>query len=181
MYGIVIRAIHGLVESKFGPAKWEEIKLKCGIQDEIFLSDEKYPDKYTYDLVASASEILDMNPNEILFAFGEYWIENTGKKTYGELFKASGTTIQEFLINLPNFHTRVSLIYPKIQAPEFVINETSKNNFSIEYYSQREGLEHFVLGLLSGIAKMFDKECDVKLISTKNSSEEPSLFEMIII
>ena len=56
MYGLVNKAIEDLVVSNFGEDKWEAIKAKAGVDVEVFVSNEAYPDDITYNLVGAASE-----------------------------------------------------------------------------------------------------------------------------
>ena len=58
MYGLVNKAVEELVVSNFGEDKWELIKSKAGVDVDVFISNESYPDSMTYDLVGAASEVL---------------------------------------------------------------------------------------------------------------------------
>ena len=68
MYGMVNKAVQDLVVSNFGDEKWQAIKAKAGVEDDVFLSNEGYPDKVTYDLVGAASGVLGMPARDILIA-----------------------------------------------------------------------------------------------------------------
>lgn len=161
MYGIVNQAIQGLVIENFGKQKWELIKQRSGVDYDYFVGNESYEDDITYELVASASEILEISPQEVLRAFGEYWILRTGYERYGDLMKAGGSTFFEFILNLPNFHGRIMLIYPNLNPPEFLAEKISETEIYLHYYSSRSGLTEFVIGLINGIAKMFHEEINV--------------------
>lgn len=181
MQGIVNKAIHGLILENYGADKWEEIKTKSKIEDDFFLSDQSYPDDYTYQIVLNASEILGIPAEKILHDFGEYWILKIGEKHYGSMFRAAGKDIGEFLLYLPHFHNRVMLIYPNIKAPEFLVSKSSSGSYRIEYISERPGLEPFVSGLLSGISIMYQTKSVIELISTKSELRGTSVFEMKIL
>ena len=60
MYGIVNRAIEELIVEKFGAEKWEEVKDKAGFKSEGFMTLKPYADELTFQLVAAASEILNI-------------------------------------------------------------------------------------------------------------------------
>jgi hypothetical protein len=85
MYGIVNKAIKGLVKDQFGDEAWEKIKTKSSVHDDLFLSNEPYPDQTTFALATAASEVLNLSLKDILIAFGEYWILKTGQESYGDL------------------------------------------------------------------------------------------------
>lgn len=172
MYGIVNKAIHGLVLENFGQEAWEIVKQKSGVDIDFFLSNEPYDDEITFKLANAAAETLNTSVQNVLITFGEYWVNNTGKKSYGSLMKAGGASLKEFLINLPNFHSRVMLIYPNLTPPEFIISDIEDNGLTLHYYSQRNGLTYFVYGLVSGLGKMYDTQVSIQVIKTKDSVKQ---------
>lgn len=178
MYGIVNRAIHGLVIENFGEEAWNNIKKDSGVDIDYFLSNEPYDDSVTFKLAGSASKVLNLSLNDVLIAFGEYWILNTGQKHYGSLMQSGGAAAREFLINLPHFHSRVSLIYPNLTPPEFLVNEISADKLELHYYSKRDGLTYFVVGLLSGIAKMFNESYSINITKKKSDGHDHDVFEL---
>lgn len=137
MYGMVNKAIEDLVVTNFGSEQWEAIKSKAGVDVDVFLSNESYPDKMTYDLVGAASEVLGIAASGILIAFGEHWVLNTARQGYGSMLEANGRTLPEFLINLPSFHTRVAMIFPDLQPPRFNCTDVLENSLVLHYYSHR--------------------------------------------
>lgn len=50
------------------------------------------------------------------------------KEKYGGLMDAEKIHYK-FLINLPLFHNRVMMIYPKLTPPEFKISDVQENSF----------------------------------------------------
>jgi hypothetical protein len=58
MYGMVNNAIKELILAEHGDQVWQRIKKRADVVNEVFLSNEPYPDETTYRLVeASASEL----------------------------------------------------------------------------------------------------------------------------
>jgi hypothetical protein len=96
MYGLVNRAVEELVCTHFGEATWEAIRTESGVDIEVFVSMEPYPDEVTYKLVNAASKILGISPEMVLITFGEYWTLYTAREGYGELLKMSGNTCPTF-------------------------------------------------------------------------------------
>jgi hypothetical protein len=163
MYGIVNKAIEGLVTENYGEAVWQKVKLRSEVNVSNFVSNESYDDSITYKLAVAASEVLEVPLYQVLFLFGEYWILKTGLQHYGSLMQAGGNNLQEFLINLPNFHSRVMLMYPNISPPEFKIMAHEDRKIELHYYSTREGLKDFMHGLISGMAKMYNEIAKIEL------------------
>jgi len=178
MYGIVNKAIQDLVTDNFGADKWEAVKEKSGVDVDFFLSNEPYDDDITYKLAGAASEILGISVGEVLNAFGEWWILKTGKEKYGGLMQAGGNNLKEFLVNLPLFHNRIMLMYPKLTPPEFKVSNIEDNSIQVHYHSKREGLQEFVRGLLSGLGKMYKVEPVIELIQGRDDGFDHEIFKV---
>lgn len=155
MYGLVNSAIMELLVANHGEEAWQLVKAKAGVDDEIFISTESYPDEMTYLLVGAAAEVLGRPAEEILKQFGRWWVLHTARDSYGHLLKYGGRTLGEFLQNLPNFHTRVVMIFPKLQPPMFECTDVQQAEMRLHYRSHRHGLSAFVIGLLEGLGEMF--------------------------
>ena len=91
MYGLVNKALEEFVLSRFGEDTWETIKQSAGVDIDVFVSMETYPDDVTYRLVDAASDVLKQSTEEVLKAFGEYWVLYTAKEGYGEIWHSIGT------------------------------------------------------------------------------------------
>lgn len=155
MYGLVNVAIEELVCSKAGLDKWIEIKKRAGVTVDKFSRLSSYPDKMTYDLVGAVSHVLDMPPDAVMRAFGEFWVLYTGQNGYGHLFGIAGNSLPDFLNNLDNLHTRIGLNFPALQPPSFMCEEEPDGKYRLHYYSDRPGLCPMVVGLVDGLAQHF--------------------------
>lgn len=178
MYGIVNKAIEDLIRENFGDDKWEAILTKSGVDEEFFISNEPYDDDITFKLAIAASEETNLTVSEVLQAFGEWWILRTTKEKYGGLMESGGNTLKDFLENLPVFHNRVMLIYPKLTPPEFKVSDLEDNSIHIHYFSKREGLQDFVRGLLSGLGKMYNTPVKIELIESRDAGDNHEIFKV---
>lgn len=172
MYGMVNKAIEDLVCTNFGADKWARIKEKAGVDEEMFLSHQSYPDAMTYQLVGAASEVLGLTAKEILHAFGRHWILKTAREGYGDLLAASGRTLPDFLQALPNFHSRIKLMFPNLQPPRFSVTDRTEDSLVLHYQTHRDGLADFVVGLLDGLGEMYNTPVRVEHL-TRRSAESP--------
>lgn len=179
MYGIVNKAIEELVTANFGEEKWEAIKLRSGIDIDFFISSEPYDDDITFTLAQAVSEEMGMTLSDVLIAFGEWWVMKTTKEKYGGLMEAGGNDLKEFLINLPLFHNRVMLIYPKLTPPEFKVSDITENSINLHYFSKREGLQDFVRGLIQGLGKMYSTPVTISLVQTRDEGSSHEIFNVI--
>lgn len=158
MYGLVNKAIEGLITEQFGEATWHQVVEKAGVEDDCFIGMEAYPDALTYQLVGAASDVLDTPADELLQAFGTYWTKYVGAQGYAELMDIDGKPLGEFLEELNEMHTRVAISFPSLNPPSFSVDTPQENIFDIHYHSERDGLGPMVLGLLQGVLELKELE-----------------------
>lgn len=179
MYGLVNKAIQDMVCSRFGEETWKEIKHKAEVDIDVFLNMEGYPDDITHRLVKAASVVLSLSTQQIMQAFGEFWVHYTAQEGYGEMMDMSGDTLPEFLENLDNLHARVGVSFPNLQPPSFECTDMEENSLSLHYRSDREGLTPMILGLVQGLGNRFDTEVDIT--QTQNRDEGAEHDEFLVI
>jgi hypothetical protein len=69
------------------------------------------------------------------------------------------------LANLPGFHSRVQMLFPKLQPPGFECMDVMENSLKLHYRTRRAGLVHFVIGLMQELAT-----CSIRrLLSTSSN------------
>lgn len=178
MYGIVNKAIEDLVVANYGEEKWHQVREYSGVEVEFFISNEPYDDEITYKLANAVSEVMQVPISKVMESFGEWWVLKTSKEKYGGLMKAGGHSLVEFLRNLPVFHNRVMLIYPKLTPPEFRVSDETANSILVHYYSRREGLQDFVRGLMTGLGKMYETPVNVELMHSRSEGNDHEIFKV---
>ncbi len=178
MYGMVNKAVEEMVCMHHGEQVWEQIKARAGVDVDVFMSNEGYPDEITYRLVGAASEVLGAPADRILEAFGEHWVLHTARDAYGGLLTAAGKTLPEFLHNLPNFHSRVAMIFPKLQPPRFECTEVEAGSLTLHYYTHRPGLAPFVVGLMQGLGKMYSTPVTVRRVRSREEGADHDVFDV---
>lgn len=178
MYGLVNKAIEELVTTNYGEEQWQKIKQKAGVDVEVFISNEGYSDEITYQLVAAASEVLGLTVREVLISFGEHWVLKTALHGYGVMMRSGGTTLKEFLINLPNLHTRVQMIYPNLAPPRFECQDVTDISMSLHYFTHRPGLTDFVVGLVRGLGKLYHTPVTVQTVALKTEGADHDIFDI---
>jgi hypothetical protein len=171
MYGMINKAIRDLVTSKFGEEKWNEVRRKAGVSDEVFINMVKYPDEATYKLVGAASEVLNT-----LEAFGEYWTVYSAEAGFGHLLDFAGTNLVDFLRNLDNMHTRIQLTFPQLEPPSFKVTDVTDNSLHLHYHSKRAGLAPLVMGMVKGLGKRFSTPVATKLVRSRADGHDHDEF-----
>jgi hypothetical protein len=92
--------------------------------------------------------------------------------------RAGGDNLPDFLRNLPNFHTRVGMVFPNLQPPRFHCTDITGRSLKLHYFSHREGLAPFVVGLMQGLGKMFQTPVTVQLVEAKAEGGDHDVFEV---
>ena len=178
MYGFVNKAIEDLVKTNFGEETWESVKTRSKVDIDYFISNEPYDDDITYKLAGAVGEEMDLPVSAVLQTFGEWWILKTAKEKYGGLMEAGGQDLRAFLVNLPIFHNRIMLIYPRLTPPEFKVSNAEESSIHVHYYSKREGLQEFVRGLLIGLGKMYNTPVEVELLQSRDDGSDHEIFKV---
>lgn len=178
MYGMVNKAVEGMVCAQHGEQVWARIKARSGVDVEVFISNQSYPDDLTYRLVAAASAELGRPAEEILEAFGRHWVRHTAMEGYGALMEAAGDNLRDFLLHLPNFHTRVMMIYPKLQPPRFTCTDAGPGAIDLHYFTHREGLAPFVVGLVRGLAQHFNRTVEIEVRQRRTEGADHDVFRI---
>jgi len=178
MYGIVNKSIEDLVVENFGEETWQSVLEKSGVEVDFFISNEPYDDDITYKLAAAIASELKITVSDVLKLFGEWWILRTTKEKYGNMIEAGGHNLKDFLVNLPIFHNRVMLVYPKLTPPEFKVSDIETSSIHIHYYSKREGLQDFVYGLLTGLGKLYETPTEVELMQSRDDGNSHEIFKV---
>mgnify|MGYP002777753412 CR=1 FL=1 len=177
MYGLVNKAIQDMVCRYHGEAIWERIKQLADLEDlDFFISMEAYPDDVTHRLVGAACKVLGMSGEEVLKAFGEYWVTYTAEEGYGELLNSAGKSLPEFVENLDNLHARVGLSFPQLRPPSFDCEHSSETAMDLHYHSDREGLAPMVIGLLHGLGKRFHTQVQVSQTQFREQGADHDVF-----
>ncbi len=178
MYGLVNRSIEELIVSKYGEATWEQIRVASGVEEEVFLSNESYPDAMTYQLVGAASQVLGLPPADILGAFGEHWVLKTARESYGAMLDLCGKNLPDFLRNLPNLHSRVILLFPKLKPPSFSVSDETATSMVLHHETHREGLAPFTAGLIRGLGKHFNTAITVTQVASRGEGSGRDSFRI---
>ena len=163
MYGMIHRGIEVFVKARAGEAAWDRVLARAALPDEPFVTMEAYPDSVTQTIVGATCTELDITPDTLLEEFGAYWMTFTANEGYGDLLKAAGNTLPEFLKNLDHLHTRVKLSFPDLDPPSFRVSDETASSLVLHYYSPRVGLGKLVIGVLRGLQDRFDVDMTVRM------------------
>jgi hypothetical protein len=161
MYGLVNAAFRELVIANYGLGKWHEIRHRTEIESDEFAIMEPYPDELTYQMVKHGAQVTGVPEEELISAFGEFWVTFTDRAGYGALFEVAGDSLADFLLGLDELHARVGRSFPKLKPPSFRFDVIDRSTLRMHYLTTRNGLCPFVSGLLKGLSHRFRTPLDV--------------------
>jgi hypothetical protein len=170
MYGLVNKGFEQMIRTLAGDDGWSEVKARAGVEADVFVTHRAYPDASTVSLVVAAAAFLETTPDDVLERFGVHWVLHTAG-SYSAILDATGSTVPEFLVNLPNLHTRVALSFPHLAPPIFGCTDVGPSSLVLHYESRRPGLVPFVVGLLKGLGIRMKTAVAVELLSPGERGE----------
>lgn len=160
------------------------------MEDGGFLRYKYYPDSDTVELVVAASDVLGISVDEVLYAFGEYFIDYVQDNGYSNVLECLGSNLRDWLANLNSLHDHLQASYPKgFVAPIFWsedddddddINKASKEAggnangaILVHYFSHRGSLlVPLVVGCIKKLAKVyFDIDIEMEQLQLQNEGE----------
>ena len=138
---------------------------------------ETYPDSLTYDLLDEAVTRTGVPSEELLRRLGHVWVRFTVKRGYGDLLDLSGDTLPEVLARLDALHAELASVYPELRPPRFESELVRDGLVELAYFSEREGLAPFVVGLVEGLGRRFGIEVLVQH-QPKEAKSKPDRFSI---
>ncbi|MBU6266060.1 MAG: heme NO-binding domain-containing protein [Sphingomonadales bacterium] len=155
MYGMIHRALRGMVIEQAGEAAWDEIERGLGFGPAQQISAQIYDDAVTLAMVGAAAERMKLPVAELLGRFGRHWIGFAERGSYGAIMDFTGRDLASFIGNLDRMHQAVLAALPEARVPSFELVDATPGRLRVRYRSEREGLEPFVAGLLEGLLDRF--------------------------
>jgi Haem-NO-binding len=176
MYGLVNAAFRELIISRHGLGKWEDIRRKLEIDSDEFARMQPYADALTYQMVKHGAQATGVTEEELLSAFGEFWVTYTDRAGYGALFEFAGDSLVDFLLGLDELHARVGRNFPKLKPPSFRCDVIDRSTLRMHYLTDRSGLCPFVSGLLKGLSNRFQTPLDVTTLECRARGADHCVF-----
>ncbi|KAL3944563.1 MAG: hypothetical protein SGBAC_001383 [Bacillariaceae sp.] len=178
MFGWINDCVECLVLTQHDEETWHKIKEKanCNIPDGGFLRYKYYHDKETVNLVVAASEVLGASVDDVLYAFGQFFIDYVRDNGYSSVLACLGGNLRDWLSNLNSLHDQLQAAYPKgFVAPIFWSedDEEEEGAILVHYHSRRGSLlVPLVVGLIKRVAiDYFDIEIKMNQLQLQDETE----------
>ncbi|WP_419811194.1 heme NO-binding domain-containing protein [Bacterioplanoides sp.] len=159
MKGIVFDMLRDMVEEQYGLDGWQAVLDKAG-SDGLFISTDSYHDEELLALVAAGSEVTGIDPNDLVFAFGQFMVGEFYKRFPRYFDECDG--LIDFLLSVDRvIHVEVRKLFPDAGVPEFrysqpTPDQQSPDQLTMIYQSQRK-LCRLAEGLIDGSARHFNQ------------------------
>lgn len=157
MYGVIYVAIKDYAEAQLGPDRWEAALSQSGATVDFTLTEQPYNDAVTYRLAQAIAAAQGTTLAATLYDIGKQVILTTNTK-FNNIMSSRGGTLREYLINLPNYHNRISLIYPELTPPEFRISDPEDSSLVLHYRKRHKEMLPYVEGYINGLASIFKED-----------------------
>ncbi len=152
---MVNKALLEMLVGERGPQFWDEVSRDAGVDRMVFLRNQFFPDALTSRLAKAACVRLNEPTPDFLRRFGRFFVREADRLNYGDLFNLIGTTMREFLLNLPSFHSRIALMFPEQAPPSFSCTKVTDTSLELHCSSCRTEALPFVIGTMEGYAERF--------------------------
>lgn len=172
MYGMIHRGLRDMVIEMRDEDAWGAIERDCGIGPGELISAGVYDDTVTIGIVQATARTLGQDLGECLRAYGRFWIRFAERGSYGAIMDFTGQDLGGFIGNLDRMHSAVSLAMPKARTPSFTLVSDEGNRLIVRYWSERQGLESFVVGLLEGLIARFGRTGKVSQLDSNTNGTE---------
>ena len=150
MKGVIVLALKGMVQEKFGIDKWEAALKKAGIDKEpTILPISDVDDQIVLKVINSLCETLNISLTQAADAFGDYWVNVYSQKMYGVYYEGVKTA-KELLLKMDSVHVATTRSMSNAHPPRFEYKWKNENTLIMTYKSQR-GLIDFLVGLIRGV------------------------------
>lgn len=163
MKGIINQCAVELVKNKFGEEKLKAILKDAGLPVDLeIIALENYPDEVSIKFINSAAKILGITPDDVMLAFGDYWVNEFAPKKF-KLIYAKHKTAKDFLKGMDDTHKWATESMEGSTPPHFEYEEPDSNTLIMHYFSRRK-LVKILEGLIKGVLKYYKQEASVEQI-----------------
>jgi predicted hydrocarbon binding protein len=167
MHGIIFSELKHYVESKLGPAAWEDLLVTVGIPGKMFLATQTYPDNELVAIVAAASRLARKGVPALLEDFGQH-ILPTLLQVYRSFINPRWKALDLLEHTEEAIHKVVRIKNRGATPPELTCARLSPEELAITYSSPRR-MCGLAKGIIKGIARHYGEKVNVSEFSCMHS------------
>lgn len=149
MHGFIIRGIELFLRARHGDAVWAAVCATTGLDRRGTQIMRSYRTEMLQRLVLSASNVLQMERDELLEDVGG-WIPRLDSVRY--LMRFSGSSFEDFVLSLDDLHDRARVVLPGLELPKIASQMVGPQRYLLEIVSETRDWYPVLAGLLRGMA-----------------------------
>lgn len=160
MKGTIHKCVEKLVIDQFGIEKWWEILESVGLdEDHIFMTNDDVDENLTMDLLKNSCDKLNLSMEQLMDAFGEYWVHKYAPKVYPSYYEGVNSS-KEFLLKLDKLHEEITQTVENARPPRFIYEEPDGKTLVMNYSSKR-GLMALFVSLAKGLRSYYKDDMEI--------------------
>eukprot|EP00056_Hartaetosiga_gracilis_P013628 m.227763 g.227763 ORF g.227763 m.227763 type:complete len:515 (+) comp13872_c0_seq7:204-1748(+) len=149
-----------------------------GSPDDFF---RHYTDQETMGFLPIVQGETGLGPDEIMFEAGMHAMETFIGNGFEPAMRTLGDNFFDLLANLDSLHDNYLASFPHMKAPSIRPVRNDDDTLSIHYYSAREGLAPFFMGMVkSCAADIFDLQIDIHHRVKKGKQGDHDIFHVFL-
>lgn len=161
MHGIVLKGLKDFVVENYDEDTWRTLQDEAGVGYKLYVPVSDYPDEEVMALVETAVELTDIDPPDLLEAFGQYLVPPL-LQTYGVHVDGEWTPL-ELLANVEEYiHEALrAKNISEFTPPALAAARVDEDTVVLRYGSDRQ-LCDLAEGIVYGVADHYGTEFDVE-------------------
>lgn len=171
MKGIVFTEFLDMVEKEFGYETVDYIIEESNLSSNgIYTAIGTYPHSEIVTLLMNLSDKVDVDPGNLLKAFGKYLFD-TFLKSYPQFFNVVDNAF-DFLHSIDNhIHVEVLKLYPDATLPKFNSYRDQQGDMVMVYQSERK-MAALAEGLIEKSIAHYGEECNISIRNLREDGSE---------
>lgn len=161
MKGIIFTTLGDMVEERFGLETWNQLLNTVNPPNGgAYTAGGTYPDAEIFSLITVLSNLVDVEPLQLVEAFGIYMFPVLAKKHSNFLQK--GLSLKDFLKSIDRvIHVEVRKLHADASLPSITYEDPAPNQLVMLYRSPRK-LCALAIGLIKGAAIHFKNKVTIQ-------------------
>ncbi|XP_066913119.1 guanylate cyclase soluble subunit beta-1-like isoform X3 [Clytia hemisphaerica] len=180
-YTHVIKSIEKFVSKEHSEQTWKEILEKSGFQEneQLYGQDVVINQEVFEEMANHTTDILGIEHNTLMEGSGRCLLDFYLESGYETIIRSIGPDLPTLISGLDHLHEHFNYRFPGMRPPSFRVtyDTTTNNTFYVHYYTERVGLDYYVIGLLRALGKrIFDQNVKITLKQSGRRHHDSSIF-----
>ena len=155
MYGPANKAIGERMQARGGPPVWQDGLATAAVEDGASMISGPYDDRVTFAPAEASSAAPQVFIEDFLHRLKHGRLLETPLRDYQHMMTAFGSSLRQFLFRWSDFHTRVGILFQRLQRPKFEGSDSLPASLCLHDRSRRRGLAPLLAGRLETLSIHF--------------------------